>query len=194
VTWYPLKHPFKLLVHKDTHNPTPYFLPGFGCRAVRFEDVLILILTNRSSSVFSRFLYMCHHVGFIGRTCGKLSVYYNPTYANGPNGRNLCYHDRNLSSGKQGLVGWHGRSLQGGHVSECFSVNRGMVINPTFLVGVYYLQKNNPRKDFPSWRVRWVYPRQYLGCVIFSVISVSGFYHGKAPDFSPPCRGRFCWP
>ena len=85
---------------------------------------------------------------------------------------------RNLSSGKQGLVGWHGRSLQGGHVSECFSVNRGMVINPTFLVGVYYLQKNNPRKDFPSWRVRWVYPRQYLGCVIFSVISVSGFYHG----------------
>ena len=136
------KIPFKLLVKTRTliiqHH---IFCQSFGCRAVRFEDVLILILTNRSSSVFSRGLvYVPPRTALLGEHVWEAFGILQSHIRQRAKWPELVL-PRRISSGKQGLVGWHGRSLQGGHVSECFSVNRGMVINPTFWVGVYYLQK-----------------------------------------------------
>ena len=191
------KIPFKLLVKTRTliiqHH---IFCQSFGCRAVRFEDVLILILTNRSSSVF--FSWACIRAtayGIVGKHVGSFRYITIPHTPTGQMAGTCATTSEPFRQESRALLVGTEDLFKAAMFPHVFSVNRGDgQENPTFLVGVLLFAKNNPRKDFPSWRVRWVYPRQYLGCVIFSVISVSGFYHGKAPDFSPPCRGRFCWP
>ena len=76
--------PFKLLVKTRTliiqHH---IFCQSFRCRAVRFEDVLILILTNRSSSVFSRGLvYVPPRTALLGEHVGSfryITIPHTPT-------------------------------------------------------------------------------------------------------------------